>query len=160
MAKTGFAMLFGVALFCFLATKVVASDNPLLSMDLESLMELHVTAVTKRTQNLQQAASAVYVIRKEDIRRSGATLLPDVLTLAPGIDVSRINSHLWGVTARGLKGLFSNKLLVMVDGRSVYSPYFAGVYWDSLLPPLNDIERIEIIRGPGASVWGSNAVKG
>ncbi len=160
MAKTGIARLLNGALVCLYVSNGVANDNPLLSMDLESLMDLHVTTVTKRTQNLQQAASAIYVIRQEDIRRSGATLLPEVLALAPGIDVSRINSHLWGVTARGLKGLFSNKLLVMVDGRSVYSPYFAGVYWDSLLPPLNDIERIEIIRGPGAGVWGSNAVNG
>lgn len=156
----------GITLVTFLLSVWVsplhASDaySPLMSMDLETLMDLNVTTVARRTQNLMQTASAIYVIGHEQIRRSGATSLPEVLELAPGIDVSRINSFLWGVSARGLKAQFANKLLVMVDGRSVYNPYFAGVFWDSLLPPLNDIDRIEIIRGPGASVWGSNAVNG
>lgn len=136
------------------------TDEPLTSMDLESLMNLNVTTVTKRKHNLMKAASAIYVIRKQDIRRSGATSLPEVLLLAPGLDVQHINRFTWGVSARGLNSQFANKLLVLVDGRSVYNPYFAGVFWDSLLPSLNDIERIEVIRGPGSSLWGSNAVNG
>lgn len=136
------------------------NDDPLMSMSMESLMNLEVTTVTKRKQNLRNSASAIYVIKQKDIRRSGATSLPEVLTLAPGVDVSRINSFTWGISARGLNSQFANKLLVLVDGRSVYNPYFAGVFWDSLLPSLNEIERIEVIRGPGASLWGSNAVNG
>ena len=100
------------------------------------------------------------MIDAEDIRRSGTTLLPEVLRLAPGLHVARISSNQWAITARGFNGRFSNKLLVLVDGRTVYTPIFSGVYWEGLDLPLADIERIEIIRGPGASLWGANAVNG
>lgn len=139
---------------------IALGDNELLSMDLEQLMEMNVTTVSKREQSLSSAAAAIHTITNNDIRRSGATTLPDVLRQAPGIEVARLNTSLWAVTARGFNSQFANKLLILVDGRTVYTPLFSGTYWDDLLPPLEDIQRIEIIRGPGASVWGSNAVNG
>ena len=102
----------------------------------------------------------MYVITNEDIRRSGAVSLPDVLALAPGVDVIKTNASTWGVGIRGFNGQYSNKLLVLVDGRSIYSVLGGSVFWDIAMPLLDDIERIEVIRGPGASLWGSNAVNG
>lgn len=148
------------AILILLVPKVVYAESPLLSMELEKLMEMNVTTVTKRTQSYKDSAAAIHIITQEDIRRSGATVLPEVLDLAPGVNTGRINSFLWGVTARGLLSQYAEKLLVMVDGRSVYHPYLSGVFWESMLPSLNEIERIEVIRGPGASIWGANAVNG
>lgn len=159
--KRYLCLLLTLPMSCILpTTPLFAAGDALADLPLESLMDLQVTTVSKRKQSLREAASAIYVIHQRDIERSGATSLPELLDLAPGLDVSRINSYSWGVSARGLKGQFSNKLLVLVDGRSVYHPYFSGVLWDNLLPSLNEIDRIEIIRGPGATLWGSNAVNG
>ncbi len=105
-------------------------------------------------------AAAAFVISSEDIRRSGAQALPDVLRMAPGIEVAQIDSGRYAVSARGFNGRFANKLLVLVDGRSIYSPLFSGVVWELDPVPLEDIERIEIIRGAGAVMWGANAVNG
>ncbi len=127
---------------------------------LEELMQIEITSVAKKEQKVNQAPAAVYVITQEDIRRSGLTSIPELLRLAPGMDVARISSNQWAITARGFNGRFANKLLVLVDGRSVYSTMFAGVYWDTLDVPVDDIERIEVIRGPGAIMWGANAVNG
>ena len=132
----------------------------LTSASLEDLMNIEVVSVSKTEQKLSHTASAVFVITPEDIRRSGATNIPDLLRLVPGVQVAQINSNTWAISVRGLDFRFSNKLLVMVDGRSVYTPTFGGVFWDVLDLPLEDIERIEVIRGPGGSIWGANAVNG
>jgi iron complex outermembrane receptor protein len=127
---------------------------------IEDLMNIEITSASKTEQKLSRTASAVFVITAEDIRQSNATNIPDLLRMVPGIDVAQINANTWAVSARGLNGRFSNELLVMLDGRSVYTPTFDGVFWDVLDLPLEDIERIEVIRGPGASVWATNAVNG
>jgi iron complex outermembrane recepter protein len=130
------------------------------SMSLEDLLNVEVTSVSKTQEKLSQTASAIYVITQEDIRDSGAANIPDVLRMVPGMDVAQINSNTWAISARSFNGRFSNELLVLVDGRTVYTPTFGGVFWDVLDLPLEDIERIEVIRGPGGSVWGANAVNG
>ncbi len=127
---------------------------------IEDLMNIEVTSVSKTEQTISRTAAAIFVITQEDIRRSNALNIPDVLRMVPGIDVAQINANTWAITARGFNGRFSNELLVLLDGRSVYTPTFDGVVWDVLDLPLEDIERIEVIRGPGASVWATNAVNG
>jgi iron complex outermembrane receptor protein len=135
--------------------------NPDLSQaSLEDLMNIQVTSVSKKEQQLSKTGAAIFVITQEDIRRSGTTNIPDVLRLAPGVDVARIDANRWAVSIRGFNDQHANKVLVLVDGRSVYSPSFSGVYWDEVDVPLEDIERIEVIRGPGGTVWGANAVNG
>ena len=129
-------------------------------MNIEDLMNVEVTSVSRQRQPLSKTAAADYVITPDDIQRSGATNIPDLLRMVPGMDVAQINSNSWAISARGLNGLFSNELLVMVDGRTVYLPSFGGVYWDALDLPLEDIARIEVIRGPGGTIWGTNAVNG
>jgi len=124
------------------------------------LMDVEVTSVSKKQQRLSQVAAAVYVITQEDIRRSGATSIPEALRMAPGVQVSRIDANKWAVSVRGFNSRWSNKLLVLMDGRSVYSPMFSGVYWDLQDTLMEDIERIEVIRGPGGTMWGANAVNG
>jgi iron complex outermembrane receptor protein len=132
----------------------------LANASLEDLMKVEVTSVSNKQQTLSRTAAAVFVITQEDIVRSGATNIPDVLRMAPGLDVAQINASTWAVSARGLNGQFSNELLVLIDGRNVYTPSFGGVFWDTVDLPLENIERIEVIRGPGASIWGENAVNG
>jgi len=127
---------------------------------LEDLMSITVTSVSKKEQKTSQAAAAVFVISREDIGRSGALNIPDLLRMVPGLDVAQIDSGNWAISARGFNSQYSNKLLVLIDGRTVYSPLFAGVFWDSQYVSLENIERIEVIRGPGSAVWGSNAVNG
>lgn len=131
-----------------------------LELSLEELMSVVVTSASKKSQTLAETAAAVYVITAEDIRRSGASNIPEALRLAPGVQVSSIGNNKWAVSIRGFADRFSNKLLVLVDGRSVYTPLFSGVLWESLDVPLESIARIEVIRGPGASIWGANAVNG
>src|SRR5438445_4994485 len=123
-------------------------------------MNMQVTSVSKQTQKVADAAAAVYVITQEDIRRSGATNIPEALRLAPGIQVARIDQNKWAISSRGFNGRFADKLLVLIDGRSVYTPLFSGVYWNVLDVMLEDVDRIEVIRGPGATLWGANAVNG
>lgn len=136
-------------------------DTPqLLGLDLEEILNLEITSVSKKPQTVSQAAAAVFVITAEDIRRMGATSIPEALRFAPGIQVAQISGNSWAISSRGLNGRFSNKLLVLIDGRSVYSPVFSGVLWDVQDTMMADIERIEVIRGPGASTWGANAVNG
>jgi iron complex outermembrane receptor protein len=137
-----------------------ASRGDLTNLALEDLLKVQVTSAAKRSRPLSQTAAAVYVITREDIERSGAASILEALRLAPGLQVARIGSSTWAITARGFNGRFANKLLVMIDGRSVYTPQFAGVYWDVQDTFLEDVERIEVIRGPGASLWGTNAVNG
>lgn len=134
--------------------------DTLKEMSIEGLLGLEVTSVSKKAQSLWGSAAAIYVIDAERIRRSGATSIPELLRLAPGVHVAKINANSWAITARGFNGRFSNKLLVAIDGRSVYTPLYSGVYWDVQDTVIADIERIEVIRGPGATVWGANAVNG
>jgi iron complex outermembrane recepter protein len=137
-----------------------SQGRDLTQVSIESLMNMEVTSVSKKEQKLSRIASAIFVITQEDIRRSGATNIPDVLRLVPGLDVAQINGNTWEIGSRGFNAQYAKKLLVLIDGRTVYSPVFAGVYWDVQDVPLEDIDRIEVIRGPGATVWGSNAVNG
>jgi iron complex outermembrane receptor protein len=137
-----------------------ATTEDLTRLSLEQLMDLEVTSVAKKPQKFSEAAAAIYVITQEDIRRSGATTIPELLRMAPGVDVAQVNSSVWAVSARGMNGRFANKLLVLIDGRSVYTPIFGGVTWDIQSVPLGDIDRIEVIRGPGGALWGANAVNG
>jgi iron complex outermembrane recepter protein len=136
------------------------SPTDLATKSLEDLMNIQVTSVSKRGQNTSQVAAAVFVITQEDIRRSGATNIPDLLRMVPGLDVAQINGSTWAISARGFNQQFSNKLLVMIDRRVVYTSTFAGVFWDVLDLPLGDIDRIEVIRGSGGTIWGANAVNG
>jgi len=140
-----------------------AQDKPpvdLTQMPLEDLMNMKVTSVSKKEESVSRTAAAVFVITREDIRRSGATNIPDVLRMAPGVDVQQIDASTWAISIRGFNERYSNKVLVLIDGRSVYTPSFSGVYWEQIDMPLENIERIEVIRGPGATVWGANAVNG
>ncbi len=127
---------------------------------LEELMDVRVTTVSREESTVGQSPAAIFVITPEMIHRSGATNIPELLRMVPGLDVGHIDSSKWGVAARGFNDRFANKLLVQVDGRTVYTPINGGVYWDTVDYPLEDIERIEVIRGPGGSVWGANAVNG
>ena len=136
------------------------ADVDLLSLSIEDLMKIEVTTVSKRAQPLSAAPAAVTVITSEDIRRSGMTNVPDMLRSVPGLHVANIDSNTWAITARGFNSQFANKLLVMIDGRSVYTPLFSGVYWDVQDLMLEDIDRIEVVRGPGGTMWGANAVNG
>jgi iron complex outermembrane receptor protein len=142
----------------------VAGQTPeprdLTNVSLEDLMNIDVTSVSKKDQKLLKVAAAIYVITQEDIRRSGATNIPDLLRFVPGVDVARIDAKSWAVSIRGFSSLFGNKVLVLIDGRSVYTHTFSGVFWDQQDVPLEDIERIEVIRGPGGTIWGANAVNG
>jgi iron complex outermembrane receptor protein len=130
------------------------------AMSMEDLMNLQVTSVSKRAQKVADAAAAIFVITQEDIRRSGATSIPEALRLVPGLEVARIDQNKWAIGSRGFNGRFDNKLLVLIDGRSVYTPLFSGVYWTVEDVMLEDVDRIEVIRGPGATLWGANAVDG
>jgi iron complex outermembrane receptor protein len=132
----------------------------LAEMSLEELMNEPVTSVSKKEQKLSQVAAAIFVINQEDIRRSGALNIPDLLRMVPGLDVAQINANTWAISARGFNHQFSDKLLVLIDGRAVYQSTSGGVNWDTQDVPLEDIERIEVIRGPGATVWGANAMNG
>lgn len=136
------------------------SQVDLTKESLENLMNMEVTSVSKREQKLSRTASAIFVITAEDIRQSGATNIPDLLRMVPGVQVAQMDSNTWAITVRGFNGEYADDLLVLIDGRTVYSPVFAGVFWNVQNVPLENIERIEVIRGPGATVWGANAVNG
>ncbi len=137
-----------------------AESTSLKRLTLEELLELEITTASRKPQPLSSAASAVSVLGSEQIRRSAATILPDILRLASGIHVIRSDSRTWGISARGLNLNTANKLQVLMDGRILYTPLFGGVFWDVQDYLLHDIERIEVIRGPGATLWGGNAVNG
>ena len=136
------------------------SSQDLMKLNLEDLMNIEVTSVSKKEQKLSKTASAVFVITARDIAQSGANNIPDLLRMIPGVQVAQINASKWAISIRGFNGQYSNKLLVLVDGRTGYSPIFSGVFWDEQDVPLDNIDRIEVIRGPGATVWGANAVNG
>jgi iron complex outermembrane receptor protein len=132
----------------------------LFELSLEELMNVKVTSASKKSQRLYDVSAAMYVISSEDLRRSGARSIADALRMVPGMHVARIDANEWAVSSRGFNGRFANKMLVLIDGRTNYASLFSGVYWESMDILLDDIDRIEVIRGPGATVWGANAVNG
>jgi iron complex outermembrane recepter protein len=137
-----------------------AQQERLTELSLEELGNIKVTSVSKEPEQVWKTPAAIFVITNEDIRRSGATSIPEALRLAPGVEVARVDSDHWSVGIRGFGGVLASKILVLIDGRSVYTPLYAGVYWQEQNVMLEDIDRIEIIRGPGGTVWGANAVDG
>ena len=134
--------------------------NALKKMSLDELMDIQVTSVSKRPEKLSETASAIQLITDEDIRRAGATSLPEALRLASNLEVAQVDARQWAITARGFNNVFADKMLVLIDGRTVYTPLYAGVYWDGQQTMLADLDRIEVISGPGATQWGANAVNG
>ena len=142
------------------AQNQVAEAGELKRLSIEELMEIDVTSVSRRSERLNQAAAAIIVITRDEIRRSGVTSLPEALRLVNSLHVARQDQRTWGISARGFNIPTANKMLVLIDGRSVYTPLFSGVFWDVQDTLLEDIERIEVIRGPGATLWGANAVNG
>lgn len=135
-------------------------EKNLADLSIEELMNESVTSVSKKEQRLGDVAAAISVLSNDDLRRSGATTIMEALRLVPGVNVGQVNSHEWAISARGFNDVFANKLLVLVDGRSIYTPLFSGVFWDFQQLMLDDVDRIEVIRGPGATIWGANAVNG
>jgi iron complex outermembrane recepter protein len=155
----GFAVLMVACVELALPVPATA-DSSVLDLSLEELLQVKVTSPSKKAQRLEDVPAAVYVVTSEDLRRSGVTSIPDALRMVPGLQVARIDASKWAISCRGFNDRFANKMLVMVDGRTVYTELFAGVFWEALDTLLEDVERIEVIRGPGASVWGANAVNG
>jgi iron complex outermembrane receptor protein len=152
-----------------LAADQAKTTQDILNLNLDQLakvqvvapsLEIPVTTVSKEPSTVGRSPAAVFVISNEMIRRSGVTCVPEALRMAPGVDVARINANMWAITIRGFNARYSKKLLVLIDGRTVYTPAFGGVYWDTQNVLLEDVDRIEVIRGPGATLWGSNAVNG
>ena len=146
-----------------------ASVDELIDMDLDQLskvdvvvpaMETVVTSVSRQESTVGRSPTAIFVITQEMIHRSAANNIPDLLRMVPGVDVAQINADTWAISIRGFNGQYASKLLVQIDGRAVYSQLFNGVFWDVQDVPLQDVDRIEVIRGPGATVWGANAVNG
>src|SRR5918999_269967 len=157
-------LIFGLVIFsgyAFAQTEqALPPPSALKKLSVEELMDIEVTSVSKRPERLSETASAIQVITQEDIRRSGATRLPEALRLASNLEVAQIDSRQWAISARGFNSTTSNKMLVLIDGRTVYTPLFSGVFWDVQDTLLEDIDRIEVVRGPGATLWGANAVNG
>src|SRR5687768_11988193 len=152
-------------LFLFASARALPAQDPravdvqeVTEIDLEDLMKVRVSSPGKKGQSINEVPAAIYVIRNEDLRRTGVTNIPDALRRVPGFQVGRSDANSWTVTARGFTS--ANKLLVLIDGRSVYSPLHSGVFWDVQNVFLEDVERIEVIRGPGGALWGSNAING
>jgi iron complex outermembrane receptor protein len=135
-------------------------SSNLASLDLEELMQIEVTSVSKQARSVMRSPAAITVLTQEDIRRSGVLSVPELLRGVPGLHVAQIDATHWSVSSRGFSDEFSNKLLVMIDGRTIYAPIFSGVLWNEHDLMLEDIERIEVVRGPGGTLWGANAVNG
>src|SRR6266436_5513459 len=155
------ALVFNVL---FLASAAVGAQPmrvaDLADLSIEELGNIQITSVSRHAERLSDAPAAIFVITREDIRRSGATRLPEALRLAPNLEVARINASSYAISARGFNQSIANKLLVLIDGRTVYTPLFSGVFWDAQDVMLEDVQRIEVISGPGAALWGANAVNG
>lgn len=158
-----------VRLFVFGLIAVGAASTPglaqstvpdLAGVSIEDLMNIRITSVSHKSERVGDVAAAVYVVTQDDIRRSGMTTVPELLRLVPGVQVARINSNKWAVSIRGFNNLFADKLLVLIDGRTVYDRLNSGLFWESLDVPLDQIDRIEVVRGPGGATWGANAVSG
>ena len=145
---------------CLAAQSRQSASNDLNQLSLEQLGNIQVITVSKEPEEVWRTPAAVFVISHDEIRRSGASSIPEALRLAPGVEVGRIDADHWSVAIRGFGGQFSRDLLVLIDGRSVYSLLYSGVYWDAQNVMLEDVDRIEVIRGPGGTIWGANAVNG
>jgi len=157
---SGLVGAFAWGLCAAAANGSLATIGALKQLNVEDLMNVQVTSVARHPEKLLQTASAIQVITQEDIRRSGATSIPEALRLADNLQVAQKNSHDWAISARGFNTALANKLLVMIDGRTVYTPLYSGVFWDAQDYVLADIDRIEVISGPGGALWGANAVNG
>jgi iron complex outermembrane receptor protein len=142
------------------ASTAVEAPQALKKLSLEELFDLEVTTVSQKPESLSKTAAAVHVVTQDDLRRSGALSISEALRAIPGVEVAQIDARQYAITARGFNGTIANKLLVLIDGRSVYTPLFSGVFWDVQDVFMEDVEQIEVIRGPGATVWGANAVNG
>lgn len=149
-----------LAVFAIFDATAQEDASSLLDLSIEELANLRVTSASRIEENLRNTAAAVFVITADDIHRSGVTSIPEALRLAPGVEVARLGTHSWSISIRGFNSNIANKLLVLIDGRSVYSPLYAGVFWDVQDTLLEDIDRIEVISGPGGALWGANAVNG
>jgi len=153
--------LIGGILVCSVArADVQLAASNLADLSLEQLSDIVVTSVSRRAQSLADAPASVYVITHEEIRRSGVTSLPEALRLAPNLEVARADTNQYAISARGFNNILANKLLVLIDGRTVYTPLFSGTFWEAQDVMLEDIDRIEVVSGPGATLWGANAVNG
>lgn len=150
----------GSALAGDLPVTNATAPQALRAMSIEELMSVKVTSVSKTEEKLSETAAAVTVVTQEDIRRSGVTTIPEALRMVPGVNVARVNAHEWAVGVRGMNQSFNSSLLTLIDGRSIYTPLFAGTFWQSQDVLLDDVDRIEVIRGPGSTVWGANAFNG
>ena len=150
-----------VLLACSASAQTSApSIGALKELSVDELMDIEVTSVSKEPEKLSDAASAIQVVTNDEIERSGASSIPEALELAGNLDIAQKNSHDWAISARGFNTALGNKLLVLMDGRSVYTPLYSGVFWDVQDYLLEDIDRIEVISGPGGTLWGANAVNG
>ncbi len=153
-----------LGLMCFspfaLADEEVDQTQDLTTISFEELMDMEITSVSKKEEKLFTTPASVFVISNEDINRSGHQSIPEVLRIVPGLHVAKIDSNKWAITSRGFNSMYADKLLVLVDGRSVYTPLYSGVYWDVQDLMLDDVDRIEVVRGPGGTLWGANAVNG
>jgi iron complex outermembrane receptor protein len=158
------ALFFSILIAVFPGRPTAADSQPrendLKKLSIEELMNIDVTLAARRPEPVAEAAAAISVITADDVRRAGVTTIADAIALADGVHVARFNNGTWAITARGFNQNTANKLLVMVDGRTVYSPLFSGVFWNTLDYVLEDLDRIEVVRGPGATLWGANAVNG
>lgn len=155
-----FMLVVLLPLSAFSYPQAEAETVELIGLSLEELLQVTVTTAARKPQSLSSTPAAIFVVSQEDIQRSGARTIPDILRMVPGLQVQQVDASSWAVTSRGSNGIFANKLLVLMDGRTVYSPMFSGVRWDRQDTDLASIDRIEVIRGPGAAMWGANAVNG
>jgi iron complex outermembrane recepter protein len=156
----GKSLWLGLVLAALGAACLGESADDLTQLSIEDLANVQVTSVSKKTESLSGAPAAIFVLTGDEIRRHGHTSLPEALRMVPGLYVAQTDAHIWQVSARGFSDLDNNKMLVLIDGRSAYSPELGTVYWDALDVPLENIDRVEIIRGPGGTLWGDNAVNG
>jgi len=152
-------LLFAASLACA-STAAAQGNDQFADLSLEELNDIVITSVSRQEERLSKAAASIFIISGGDIRRSGARTLPEALRLAPNLQVARLDAMNYAITARGYNTSLQNKLLVLIDGRTVYSPLFSGVFWDAQDVVMEDVERIEVISGPGATIWGVNAVNG
>ena len=155
-------LAFALLLAAIIPASSQAQSSDITQLSLEQLSQAHISISSfgRKDEDLWQTPAAVFVITREDIEQSSASALPELLRMVPGVQVAQLTASTWAISVRGFNSAFSNKLLVLVDGRSVYSEIFSGTQWDQIDLPLDNVERIEVIRGPGAVVWGANAVNG
>lgn len=159
LLRTPLSVGVAIVLANFLSPKFASAED-YFDLTIEQLLDTRVLSVSKKNKSVAEAAAAIYVVTSEDIARSGVTNIPDALRMVPGVNVARSDSNSWAISIRGFNSTLANKLLVMIDGRSIYNPVFGGVLWEAHNLMLANIERIEVIRGPGGALWGANAVNG